>query len=90
MRTAFTFLKACHMHVSFNFFCVLWSIEILSRSYKAVSFTSIKEEKKKKKNRLKAKMDWGELSKFLQRFFKQILAFSFPGIMQRIHKSFEG
>lgn len=48
MRTAFTFLKACHMHVSFNSFCVLWSIEILSRSYKAVSFTSIKEEKKKK------------------------------------------
>ena len=78
------------MHVSFNFFCVLWSIEILSRSYKAVSFTSIKEEKKKKKTDRKQKMDWGELSKFLQRFFKQILAFSFPGIMQRIHKSFEG
>ena len=58
MRTAFTFLKACHMHVSFNFFCVLWSIEILSRSYKAVSFTSIKEEKKKK-NRSKAKNGLG-------------------------------
>lgn len=46
MRTAFTFLKACHMHIDFNFFCVLWSIELLSRSYKAVSVTSIKGEKK--------------------------------------------
>ena len=64
------------MHVSFNFFCVLWSIEILSRSYKAVSFTSIKEEEEK--NRSKAKMDWGELSKFLQRFFQANLSFLFP------------
>lgn len=49
-RTAFTFFKACHMHVGFSFFCVLWSIEILSRSYKAASFTSIKGGKK---NRMK-------------------------------------
>lgn len=46
MRTAFTFLKACHMHIDFNFFCVLWSTDLLSRSYKAMSVTSIKGGKK--------------------------------------------
>lgn len=56
MTTAFTFLKACHMHMGFNFFCVLGSTALLSRSYKTVSFTS----KKKKKKRKEGKKKWIE------------------------------
>lgn len=44
MTTAFTFLKACHMHTGFNFFCVLGSTALLSRSCKTVSFTSKKKK----------------------------------------------
>lgn len=49
MTTAFTFLKACHMHMGFNFFCVLGSTALLSRSYKTVSFTSKKKKGREKK-----------------------------------------
>lgn len=53
MTTAFTFLKACHMHMGFNF-CVLGSTALLSRSCKTVSFTSKKKKKGRKKERIES------------------------------------
>lgn len=63
MRTAFTFLKACHMHIDFNFFCVLWSTDLLSRSYKAMSVTSIKGGKKTERKHKWTGENWVHFSK---------------------------